>query len=101
MVLTCGVFRSIAWMELALKACGNPIHSLNLAPRYFLAELAAPLRRLGLGLQFCRLKSLALATGEVATLRQLGVLVHRSIHPDVDTLRVTARALLNSCVVHR
>src|SRR5258707_8154150 len=53
------------------------------------------------GLQFCRLKSLALATGEVAVLRKLRVLVHRAVHSYVNTLRMTAAASLDSCVVHR
>ena len=54
-----------------------------------------------LGLQFRGLKSLAFATGEVAVLRELRVLVHRTIHPYVNTLRMTAGTSLDSCVVHR
>ena len=53
------------------------------------------------GLQFRGLKSLAFATGEVAVLRELRVLVHRTIHPYVNTLGMTAGTSLDSCVVHR
>src|SRR6266478_3179818 len=53
------------------------------------------------GLLFCRLKSLALATGKVAVLRKLRILVHGTIHSYVNTLRMTAGTALDSCVVHR
>jgi len=53
------------------------------------------------GLLFCGLKSLALATGEVAVLRKLRVLVHGTVHSYMNALRMTAGTALDSCVVHR
>src|SRR5882724_3518900 len=53
------------------------------------------------GLLFCRLKSLAFATGKVAVLRKFRILVHGTVHSYVNTLRMTAGTALDSCVVHR
>jgi len=61
-------------------------------------------KRRAAGLPLClalgRLKTLALATGEVATARQFCVFVHRSVHSNVNAFRVAAAASLNARVVH-